>query len=133
MLVGFMCLCLLKTAQFFQKRFSHCCISIIHRGKPSFHTVQTAVSRAPRWPALCTDSSVYGEASAAQHLCSLGICSPNPDALANFAFHKEKNTLSGRQWGEAERVQDLESDLCGECPSAAVDKLHHLLSLRVLL
>ena len=31
-----------------------------------------------------------GEASPAQHLCSLGISSPNPDALANFAFHREK-------------------------------------------
>ena len=67
-----------------------------------------------------------GEASPAQHLCSLGMSSPNPDALANFAFHREKKTLSGRQWGEAERVQDLESDLCGERLSAAAGKLHHL-------
>ena len=41
-------------------------------------------------------------------------------------FTRKKKTLSGRQWGEAERVQDLESDLCDECPSAAVGKLHHL-------
>lgn len=64
-----------------------------------------------------------GKASLAQHLCSLGISSPNPDALANFAFHRgKKKTLSGRQWSEAERVQDLESDLCGERLSAAVGK-----------
>lgn len=63
-----------------------------------------------------------GEASPAQHLCSRGISSPNPDALANFAFHREKKTLSGRQWGEAERVQDSESDLCVERLSAAVGK-----------
>ena len=29
----------------------------------------------------------------AQHLCSLVISSPNPDALANFAFHKEKKNF----------------------------------------
>ena len=47
MLKRFMCLCVLITAQFFPKRFFHCYINIIHRGKFSFHTVQTAVSAGP--------------------------------------------------------------------------------------
>ena len=46
-LMWFMCFCLLKTVLFFQKWFFHCCINIIHHGKPSFHAVQTAVSSGP--------------------------------------------------------------------------------------
>lgn len=47
MLMRFMCLCVLITVHFFQKRFFHCYINIIHHGKFSFHTVQTAVSSGP--------------------------------------------------------------------------------------
>lgn len=101
-----MCLCLLKTVQFFQKRFFHCCINIIHHGKLSLHTVQTAVSSGPMLVGpLCGLILSIGTASSAQHLCSLGTSNPIPDALANFAFSRGKK-LSDRQRGTVERAEN---------------------------
>lgn len=63
--------------------------------------------QAPGRPSLCVDSSVTGKASSAQHLGSLRISNPIPDAWVNFVFSRKSSPE--RQRGEMDRAQDWES------------------------
>lgn len=103
-----MCLCLLITVQFFQKRCCPCCVSVIHHAKLPFHTVWTAVLGPHAGRPFVGTLLFIGKASSAQHLGSLGISNLLPDASADFMFSRKSSP--DRQGGEQKRAQDMESD-----------------------
>ena len=107
MLMRFVCLCVLITVQFFQKWFFHCYINIIHHGKFSFHTIQTAVSSGPMLasplyglfcllarPALLSTCAHLESLNPSQMLWLISCLAEKVPLIDNEAWWKEHKTWS---------------------------------------